>query len=478
MKKTIFISVCFILVISSATFAADAPVTKTACVTNAIPGTASVPIPVTVTGFTDIGKFILTMTFDTTRVRFVSAIPNPSLTGMTVTYSKIAGKKLGKLIFEWTGASQTNTSLADGSTLADLTFSYVAGSGMLTWNYTGTNVCQYYSYIGGVLTALNHLPQYLFYQDGAVADHGAPVTHAPLLTITGPGALAVPITIDNFNDIGSMTLNLEYDPAVLTFANTFWKNPALGGSFDVGSVPKPASTNRLIVIQWNNSTAKTLPYGSTICIVNFDYVSINGSNCVLSWFDTGHSCEFSDGAASYLSDLPTADYYKNGSVTFTLIADFMADNLTPPKSTTVLFTDLSQSGVTSWAWSFDRPGVTYVNGTTASSQNPQVQFSDGGLYAVTLVVHNSFLTSSVTKIDYLRVGLSGLWTGNTSSDWNTLSNWDNYKKPDGSSNVVIPSSAPNWPVFDGDMTMGVDCATLTLTGPTSQMTINGDLTFP
>jgi formylglycine-generating enzyme required for sulfatase activity/PKD repeat protein len=160
------------------------------------------------------------------------------------------------------------------------------------------------------------------------------------------------------------------------------------------------------------------------------------------------------------------------------VANFMADKLTPPKYDTVLLTDLSTGGVISWIWSFDRSTVAFVNGTDNNSQNPQVIFTDGGLYSVTLVVAKPGCSDSTKKQGYIRAGISGLWTGKTSSEWNSLSNWDNYLVPSSSTDVIVPPLAENWPVFNGDLILGLHCSSLTLSGTTSQITITGNLTIP
>ena len=76
------------------------------------------------------------------------------------------------------------------------------------------------------------------------------------------------------------------------------------------------------------------------------------------------------------------------------------------------------------------------------------------------------------------LSVSGLWTGNTSSEWYLATNWDNNHVPDSTTNVVIPIMAPNWPEFNGDLTIGVHCRSITLSGTSSQLTVTGNLTIP
>lgn len=86
------------------------------------------------------------------------------------------------------------------------------------------------------------------------------------------------------------------------------------------------------------------------------------------------------------------------------IANFSADNTTTFTGDVVSFTDESENNPASWAWSFiNSANVTFVNGTSASSQNPQVTFSAAGLYTVTLIATNSIDSDTITKIDYITV---------------------------------------------------------------------------
>jgi len=70
----------------------------------------------------------------------------------------------------------------------------------------------------------------------------------------------------------------------------------------------------------------------------------------------------------------------------------------------------------------------------------------------------------------------GLWRGNTSTDWNTASNWDDGVVPSSGTNVTISPDAIYWPTFPGDFTLGSNCNNLTLPAG-SEMTANGDVTI-
>lgn len=83
------------------------------------------------------------------------------------------------------------------------------------------------------------------------------------------------------------------------------------------------------------------------------------------------------------------------------VANFMADNTAPCIGATVNFTDISTNTPTSWAWTFSPTSVTYVGGTTAASQNPQVQFSTVGPYTATLVATNGIGSDSEIKTSYI-----------------------------------------------------------------------------
>jgi PKD repeat protein len=83
------------------------------------------------------------------------------------------------------------------------------------------------------------------------------------------------------------------------------------------------------------------------------------------------------------------------------VADFLGDILYPGVGQTVTFSDLSSNVPTSWLWSFTPSTVTFVGGTSATSQNPQVQFNAEGDYTVQLTATNAYGSDIENKNNYI-----------------------------------------------------------------------------
>jgi hypothetical protein len=290
----------------------NAPVTTAGRVTNAAPGNTSVQVPLTISGFNNIGKFTLTLKFDTTRIRYVSSTTNSQLANMNVDYTPPpVGSTQGKLLFTWTGANYTNVSLADGAAIANLVFHYVTGTGILNWSYILGSVCQYKRYVGTNLTVLDDAPKYEYYLNGGISNRSAPVISAPSISTPVPGALNVPLTVNGFTTITGFTLYLEYDTTVITF-DTCIRNSAFGPSFQAGD-NTGAGAKKIIIIQWFGSST-TLASGSALCTLNFSYPAANCNPTALSWLDSGGSCEYTDNLNDVLIDMPQPTYYIDGVV--------------------------------------------------------------------------------------------------------------------------------------------------------------------
>jgi PKD repeat protein len=91
------------------------------------------------------------------------------------------------------------------------------------------------------------------------------------------------------------------------------------------------------------------------------------------------------------------------------LADFSANKTSVQVGESVLFTDLSANSPTSWDWSFTPATVTFINGSSSSSENPEVTFDAVDSYTVTLQVWNDYGTDSKTNPDYIIVH-NGIYT--------------------------------------------------------------------
>jgi len=107
--------------------------------------------------------------------------------------------------------------------------------------------------------------------------------------------------------------------------------------------------------------------------------------------------------------------YENGSyisafefTTEVLSAGFYADNTSPAVNTTVSFTDASVGPVTSWNWTITPSTYNFVGGTSSSSQNPQIEFTQEGSYSVTLDISDGTNNDQEIKNSYINVTSLGI----------------------------------------------------------------------
>jgi PKD repeat protein len=429
-----------------------------------------VTVPIKVTNFMDIGAISLTLDYDLSIVQATGVTADVALPGFTSDWTTIPGR----IVMGWFGTS--GVTLPDYSVLVTIHFTgLVSGETDLTWMDDGGS-CEYAKYDGGEYNVLNDSPVDIYYHNGNLAwQRKGPATIAPTFCAGEGTEPCVPFKVRNFTNIGAISLTLDYDPNVLEFENVTIVGIPGTWYFDCQAVVP----GRLKIGGMGPAIAN-LPDDAVLFYVCFYY---NGGYSDLTWYDGDEiSCEYADGTTlAPLADRPMEDYYFNGSVGPTnLHADFSADNTTPLKSETVTFTDLSTGSPAGWEWSFDRPSVVFVNGTSSTSQNPQVQFTEGCLYTVTLIIHSEdgYCSDYEVKTGYIRVGSHGLWTGTFSTDWYTSDNWDDCLVPDATTDVLIPAAAPNWPFHSGNLSIDAQCRDITLDGAASQLTIDGKFMVP
>jgi hypothetical protein len=293
-------------------FSQNAPVTKVSNMYNPPVG-GLVVVPVTVSSFEDIGSISLILDYDPAVLTFQSALPNAAFNEFVVNGTSIPGR----IIISW--YATYGITLDNGDKLVEITFLNNGGTTAISWSSSDEGSCEYAKYDNGAFTVLNDMPFSQYYINGLVSSPSAPLTWAPVITHASPGELDIPIMVNGFNDIGAISLTLEYDPSVLAYQDIYVSNPELSakGIWLIGSQDAPGG-KKYIRISWTKNIQEppqapvNLPDNSSIVTLKFNYT---GGTSDLLWMDDGASCEYADGDFNELDDMPAAVYYKDGLVT-------------------------------------------------------------------------------------------------------------------------------------------------------------------
>jgi hypothetical protein len=277
---------------------------------------SSFTVPVTVTNFNDIRSCNLELSYNSTQATALSVTTGPLLGGTLATNLSYPGKiALGW--YTWPG-----TSLPDNTVIFNITFARVsAGPVSITWNGEGS-ACQWWNSEGEVL---NDLPLTSFYNNGSVSTASeAPMTKAPEITACLGSAIACPVTVFSFNNIGSVSLTLQYDPAVVRFESSV-THPDFAGLTVINPTPGTIKVEGTAPASGNGIT---LSAGSALFTLNFNY---SGGSTTLTWTDNGTSCEYQGPSpnATILYDSPQASYFVNGSISERPVPDAAGNIISP-----------------------------------------------------------------------------------------------------------------------------------------------------
>ena len=126
------------------------------------------------------------------------------------------------------------------------------------------------------------------------------------------------------------------------------------------------------------------------------------------------------------------------------VPDFSVSRIATCSGTRVEFSNLSQYCPTSYFWSFNPASVTFIDGTSAVSENPVVLFNETGAYSVTLTASNTNGQASITREDYIQSGgyampfSESFENGFDSKGWTVL-NPDNKTTWE----IITPTFAPD-----------------------------------
>jgi hypothetical protein len=264
-------------------------------------------VPVTASNFNNVGSWSLRITYD------------PAL----VTVASVASVTLGPLLevpfasldvnLQTSGQISMNYATYPGFTLSgnpvlvNIVFTKIVnGTSALTFVDNGISC----SWFDGDFSSLNDVPYPAFYNNGSVtfSTQNSPVTTAPVKTACPGSLITIPVTVTGFLNIGSLSLTMHYDPAVLAYISGT-NTSGFPGLACVGT-----TAGKVVIGGYNSSTSGTTkPDNTVLFTLTFNYL---GGTTGLTWYDDGGSCEYTEPAPDFnpLNDIPQSTYFIDGSV--------------------------------------------------------------------------------------------------------------------------------------------------------------------
>lgn len=238
--------------------ATNAPITTAATVGTAVVG-QPVTVPITVTGFSNIGSFYLTLDYEYAKLHYLSGANNPALTGYYAVGEYDMGNGFRRITMSWTGSGSYN--LPDGSYIVNLVFTYLSGPAPLTWFDMGPS-CEY---ANPSAVVLNDSPQSTYYINGLVYQS---IFANTKVLLEGPYSS------------GSMSTSLK-TLGLLPLAQPYSSSPwNYTGTESVTSIP--ANITDWILVELRTGTASSTKVASRAGFIKNDgtITDLNGSSAL------------------------------------------------------------------------------------------------------------------------------------------------------------------------------------------------------
>ena len=254
-----------------------------------------------------------------------------------------------------------------------------------------------------------------------------PNTSSPKLATLGASSTGqIPLTSAQSIIKGGSSISFRYKPGTVALPASYDS-----ASFSIRWLSKPASypkpisridiadtlySNQLITYK-NKSTGTLMKYSwDTDGNGVYDSTTANPTRIFLITVPTlrnicliTYNCVGSDTSCKQVAFLP---------VNRPPIARFTVDKILGFNTDTFNMMDQSANGVASWRWTFIPASVQYLNGTTQTSQSPQVRLTSPVPYTVRLTTTNAFGVDSLTKVAFINV--SAYQTPGTGTTFSTI----------------------------------------------------------
>ncbi|MEI6575704.1 MAG: cohesin domain-containing protein [Bacteroidota bacterium] len=401
MKKIYIASLIILTLLGSRAWSTNAPISTIAVVTSSL---TTATVNVSATNFVNVSSYNLDIVYDPAYATVTNVTPGPSAAGDLFNYSTSTP---GHLTIGW-GSTLAKT-LTDGSVIFAISFSKVAnGLSALTWYdpSTGSGTSYHCVFTDGSANTMNDDPYATYYHSGSLTftNTNAPITTISTQTACTGTVVNIPITVTNYSGIGSVSLQISYNPSVLTWISGTNTSGMTTNSFNV------PTAGTLIIGGFNSiGSGVTMADGSTIYTLSFTY---NGGTSALSFVDDGSSCQFAGPTPSFstLGDSPSSTYYIAGGISQLAV---------PAITGQAADQTVCNGGNASFSITATGAGLTYQwqeNSGTGFSN-----ISNGGIYsgATSSTLTLTGVTSGMNTNHY-RCVVSGTCTPTATSDGNAL----------------------------------------------------------
>ena len=215
---------------------------------------------------------------------------------------------------------------------------------------------------------------------------------------------------------GGVVADIEIDPndpthLFIALGNNIYESTNSGGSWTDFSGTLPNISLNTIVLDHSNTAIGAI-------YVGMDAGVYYRENSLTDWvmYSTGlpnvevteleihyntSTCRNTLYAATYGQGLFKSDLKASSNVA--AVACFEASLTAACMGEPITFTDISAHAPTSWTWTVTPNTVSYIGGTNANSQNPQIVFNAAGSYTIQLNATNATGTGIETKTGYITV---------------------------------------------------------------------------
>lgn len=309
-KYTILLS---LLIISNFALSVPGPITTVGSLR--ICNDDPVNVPVTITNFNNVGIISLTLNYDPSIFLFQSVSLNPAISSGSIFTN---GTTPGVFILSY--VTDSGFSLPDNDTLFVLTFTYVGpspfGSSALTWPANPFEANEYSMADG---TPFDKLPFENYFINGLVTVEplgcglGGPRTTVGSPTVCRLDRdFSVPVTIANFNNVGIISLTLNYNPSYILFQSVDL-NPAISS----GSIFTNGTNPGTFILSYLTDTGISLSDDDTLFTLHFLYSGpFTPGNFPLTWAQTPPEAnEYSSVEGIPFTKNPFESYFISGILT-------------------------------------------------------------------------------------------------------------------------------------------------------------------